>query len=66
MSRLRCFGHVKRRNGDFVGRRPREMELEYDERKSERPTLKWTCCVKVDVREVGLNEEDAKVPRQIM
>ena len=56
-SRLRWYGHVKRREDAYVGRRVLEMELP-GKRKVGRPKRRFMDAVKEGMKEVGVNEGD--------
>ena len=56
--RLRWFGHVKRRDGDYVGKRVMEMEMD-GRRKRGRPKTRWMDRVKDDMKSLELEEDDA-------
>ena len=56
-SRLRWYGHVKRREDAYVGRRVLEMELP-GKRKVGRPKRRFMDAVKEGMKEVGVTEED--------
>ena len=47
--RLRWYGHVKRREDDYVGRRAMEMRMP-GQRKRGRPKRRWLDCIKEDMR----------------
>ena len=55
--RLRWYGHVMRRNQEYVGRRVMEMELP-GKRKKRRPKRRFPDVVKEDMGEVGAREKD--------
>ena len=66
--RLRWYGHVMRRDKEYVGRKMIEMEL-LGKRKRGRPKRRFLNLVKEDMREVGAKErdvEDRTVWRQII
>ena len=66
--RLRWYGHVMRRDQEYVGRKMIEMELP-GKRKRGRPKTRFLNLVKEDMREVGAKEtdvEDRTVWRQII
>ena len=56
--RLRWYGHVRRRDSDYVGKKVMEMEIE-GRRKRGRPKTRWMDRVRGDMRELDLDEEDA-------
>ena len=56
-ARLRWFGHIERRDNRVV-REVMEMEVEGNRGRG-RPRKRWNECVKQDMRERGLEEEDA-------
>ena len=61
--RLRWYGHVMRRDQEYVGRKMMEMELP-GKRKRGRPKRRFLDVVKEDMGEVGakeMNVEDRKV-----
>ena len=60
--RLRWYGHVMRRDQEYVGRQMMEMEL-LGKRKRGRPKRRFLDVVKEDVEEVGVKETDLKTER---
>ena len=56
-ARLRWYGHVKRREAEYVGRRTLEMEVP-GRRKSGRPRKRWLDGVRENMESVGVVEED--------
>ena len=50
--RLRWYGHVMRRDVEYVGKRA--MGIEVQESRRGRPKKRWADCVKDDLREKGL------------
>ena len=57
--RLRWYGHVMRRDQEYVGRKMMEMEL-LGKRKRGRPKRRFLDAVKEDMREVGVKEMDVE------
>ena len=57
--RLRWYGHVMRRDQEYVGRKMMEMEL-LGKRKRGRPKRRFVDVVKEDMREVGAKETDVE------
>ncbi|XP_070000722.1 uncharacterized protein [Penaeus vannamei] len=57
-ARLRWFGHVKRRDEEYAGRRVLEMAPPARRRKG-RPKLRWMDCLRKDLEEMEATEEDA-------
>ena len=55
--RLRWYGHVMRRDQEYVGRKMMEMELP-GKRKRGRPKRRFLDVVKEDMEEVGAKETD--------
>ena len=60
--RLRWYGHVMRRDQEYVGRKMMEMELPGKRRRG-RPKRRFLDVVKEDMREVGVQEMDIKAKR---
>lgn len=58
-ARLRWFGHVQRRDGEYVGKRMLEME-QPGRRKRGRPKRRFMDAVKEDMQAVGVTDEDAE------
>ena len=57
--RLRWYGHVMRRDQEYVGRKMMEMELP-GKRKRGRPKRRFLDVVKEDMREVGAKVTDVE------
>ena len=57
--RLRWYGHVMRRDQEYVGRKMMEMELPRKRRRG-RPKRRFLDVVKEDMKEVGVKEMDIK------
>ena len=57
--RLGCYGHVMRRDQEYVGRKMMEMELP-GKRKRGRPKKRFLDIVKEDIGEVGAKETDVE------
>ena len=57
--RLRWYGHVMRRDQEYVGRRVMEMELPGKRRRG-RPKRRFLDAVKEDMQEVGVKETDVE------
>ena len=57
-SRLSWFGHVMRRDDQYVGKRVLNMELDGRRRRG-RPKRRWMDVVKSDMKLAELDEEDA-------
>ena len=55
--RMNWYGHVKRRDEHYIGRRMTEMEVDGRRRRG-RPKKKWKDCIAEDVREKGLNGDE--------
>ena len=58
-ARLRWFGHVLRRDSEYIGRRMLSFELP-GRRPRGRPKRRFMDVVKVDMKVVGVREEDAE------
>ena len=57
--RLRWYGHLLRREEDHIGRRTMEMEVQGRRRRG-RPRKRWRDCVREDLREKGIDEDEAQ------
>ena len=57
--RLRWYGHVMRRDQEYVGRKMMEMELPGKRRRG-RPKRRFLDAVKKDMQEVGVKETDVE------
>ena len=57
--RLRWYGHVMRRDQEYVGRKMMEMELPGKRRRG-RPKRRFLDAVKEDMQEVGVKETDVE------
>ena len=55
--RLRWYGHVMRKDQEYVGRKMMEMELP-GKRRRRRPKRRFLDVVKEDMKEVGVKEMD--------
>ena len=58
-ARLRSFGHVRRKDDGYIGRRMLRMELP-GKRKRGRPKMRFMDVVKEDMAVVEVTEEDAE------
>ena len=52
--RMRWYGHVMRRDEEYVGKRVMGIEMQGSRRRG-RPKKRWVDCVKDDMREKGLS-----------
>ena len=59
VGRLRCYGHVMRRDQEYVGRKTIEIELP-EKRKRGRPKRRFLNIVKDDTGKVGAKETDVE------
>ena len=57
--RVRCYGHVMRRDQEYVGRKMMEMELP-GKRKRGKPKKRFLDLVKEDMGKVGAKEMDVE------
>ena len=58
-SRLKWYGHVSRREDDYLGKRVMGMEVPGKRRRG-RPKRRWLDSIRNDLSERGLSEEDAQ------
>ena len=58
-SRLKWYGHVSRREDEYVGKRVLGMEVPGKRRRG-RPKRRWMDNIRNDLSERGLSEEDAQ------
>ena len=58
-ARLRWFGHIKRRDQDYVGRKTLEM-VPPGRRKRGRPKQRWTDCVNRDMGAIGTTKDEVQ------
>ena len=56
-AKLRWFGHVKRRDQDYVGRQTLEM-VQLGRRKRGRPKQRWMDCVSRDITAIGTTKDE--------
>ena len=56
-ARLRWFGHMKRRDQNYVGRKTLEM-VPPGSRRSGRPKQRWMDCVNRDMRAIGTMKDE--------
>jgi hypothetical protein len=57
-TRLRWYGHVRRREEDHLAKRVMSLEVE-GKRSRGRPKFRWLDKIKVDLKESGLTDQDA-------
>ena len=57
-ARLRWFGHVKRRDQDYVGRKTLKMVRPGRRRRRGRPKKRWMDCVNRDMRAIGTTKDE--------
>ena len=60
-ARLRWFGHVKRRDQEYVGRKTMEM-VPSGRRKRGRPKQRWMDCVNRDMRHESHRNDETRSP----
>ena len=58
-ARLRWFGHVQRRDSEYIGRRMLSFDLPGRRRSRGRPKRRFRDVVKEDMKVAGVREEDA-------
>ncbi|XP_068221421.1 uncharacterized protein [Palaemon carinicauda] len=56
-SRLRWYGHVMKRDEQYIGRRVMKMEVQGTRRRGE-PKRRWMDCIKDDVPPKGLTGDE--------
>ena len=56
--RLQWFGHIMRRDEDYVGKRIMSTEVEGTRRRG-RPQMRWMDNIKHDLKEKGITREQA-------
>ena len=61
--RTRWYGHVMRRDEEYVGKRAMSIEVRGSRRG--RPKKRWADCVKDDLREKGLSVYDRAARRRL-
>ena len=61
--RVKWYGHVMRREDEYVGRQAMEMEVK-GQRGRGRPKMRWKDNITRDMKEAGLKEGDWKDRRQ--
>ena len=59
-TRLRWFGHVKRRSADAPVRRCEAIDLSYYKRGRGRPKMSWDVVIRSDMKFMGLTEDMAQ------
>ena len=57
--RLQWYGHVKRRDGQYLGNRISDMRVEGRRRRG-RPKRRWKDCVEEDLRSKGIDLDSAE------
>ncbi len=63
--RLRWFGHVKRRDQEYIGRKTLEM-VPPGRRKRGRPKQRWMYCVNRDMRAIGTTKDEVRTGWRII
>ena len=58
--RMRWYGYVMRRGEEYVGKRAMGIEVQGSRRRG-RPKKRWADCVKDDLREKALPEEEVTI-----